>query len=289
MVAVTRHTCMMCIPSNIKVLWSWGLLLPVERVVIVPLPAMSCHICCQPLAGAESPAVPLKCRHTFHLHCLEMSRLAHGFDTISTMKCPTCKLTGSGMAEMQAAAQSLGAGDGSSQSVPEMMRSQSSQDDHGVAPNQAASPTQDALSHGSSSQVAPGDSPDMVAVPVAPGVPSDIDFPSKRFKWNNTQGIAVERKVPGSRCPQLVGPKHLETPATPEKSQHWGSQFTPNSQPPSPGLSEDDFHFSYNDATRRSSDRSEEISDPVVAAPSKQGSLRTPSTSILTPRARHLC
>jgi hypothetical protein len=235
----------------------------------VPLPAMACTICLQPLDGGESPAVPLRCLHTFHEVCLEECRKAHGLDSIKAMKCPTCKLTNSDMAEKQAAAQFLVAGDASSQSVPDISRSQSSQGDHGAAPTQAAAPTQVALFHGSSSQVASGNSPVTVAVSVAPSVASGMDFQAKRFKWDDTQGVAVERKVPGSRSPQRVEPGDLEAPATPAKSQPWASQCTQDSQregDESPGVSDDDFKFSYKDATRRSSHRNMEISDPVVAA-----------------------
>ena len=33
---------MMCIPSIGQALWSWGLLLAIEGVVVVPLPTMAC-------------------------------------------------------------------------------------------------------------------------------------------------------------------------------------------------------------------------------------------------------
>ena len=45
--AESRHICMICIPSLRKVLWSWGLVLAVERVEMMPLPAMDCANCCQ--------------------------------------------------------------------------------------------------------------------------------------------------------------------------------------------------------------------------------------------------
>ena len=242
--------------------------------MIKPLPAMACAICCQPLDGGGSPAVPLRCLHEFHEVCLEECRKARGLDSIKAMKCPTCKLTDSDMAEKEPAAQFLGAGDASTQSVPEVIRSQSSQDDHGAAPTQAAWPTQVPLFHGSSSLVAAGVLPVTVAVPVAPGVASDMDHQAKRFKWEDTQGVTVERKVPGSRSLQQVGPRDLEAPAAPVQSQPTASQFTQDSQftqngpreCSSPGVSDDDFKYSFKDATRRSSDRREEISDPVVAA-----------------------
>jgi hypothetical protein len=70
-------------------------------------------------------------------------------------------------------------------------------------------------------------------------------------------------KVPGSRSPQQVGPRDLEAPATPVKSQPTASQCTQDSQftqnepseCSSPGLSDDDFKYSFKDATRRRSDR----------------------------------
>jgi len=70
-------------------------------------------------------------------------------------------------------------------------------------------------------------------------------------------------KVPGSRSPQQVGPRDLEAPATPVKSQPTASQCTQDSQftqnepseCSSPGVSDDDFKYSFKDATRRSSDR----------------------------------
>ena len=205
---------------------------------------------------------------------MEECRKARGLDSIKAVKCPTCKLTDSDMAEKEPAAQFLGAGDASSQSVPEVIRSQSSQDDHGAAPTQAAWPTQVPLFHGSSSLVAAGVLPVTVAVPVAPGDASDMDPQAKRFKWEDTQGVPVERKVPGSRSLQQVGPRDLEAPAAPVQSQPTASQCTQDSQftqnwpreCSSPGVSDDDFKFSFKDATRRSSDRREEISDPVVAA-----------------------
>ena len=224
---------------------------------------MACAICCQPLDGGGSPAVPLRCLHEFHEECLEECRKARGLDSIKAVKCPTCKLTDSDMAEKEPAAQFLGAGDASSQSVPEVIRSQSSQDDHGAAPTQAAWPTQVPLFHGSSSLVAAGVLPVTVAVPVAPGDASDMDPQAKRFKWEDTQGVPVERKVPGSRSLQQVGPRDLEAPAAPVQSQPTASQCTQDSQftqnepseCSSPGVSDDDFKYSFKDATRRSSDR----------------------------------
>ena len=70
-------------------------------------------------------------------------------------------------------------------------------------------------------------------------------------------------KVPGSRSPQQVGPRDLEAPATPVKSQPTASQCTQDSQftqnepseCSSPGVSDDDFKYSFKDATRRRSDR----------------------------------
>ena len=272
---------MMCIPSLRKVLWSWGLLLAVERFVMMPPTAMSCNICWRPLDSGGSPAVPLRCHHEFHLECLDAYRNASKLDSIKAIKCPICKMTDSDMAEKEAAAQSLGAGEGSSQSVPEeILRSQNSQDDHGVAPTQAAWLPQAPKFHESSSGVAAGNSPVTVAIPVAPSVRSDMEPQEKRFKafkWEDTQGVAVERKVPTSwtsRSPQQDGPRDVEAPATPMKSQLTASQCTLDSQftqyePPeslSPGVSDDEFKFSFKDATRRSADRREEISDPVVAA-----------------------
>ena len=130
---------------------------------------MDCAICFQPLDSGKSPAVPLRCLHKFHELCLEASCKARGLHSIQAMKCPTCKLTDSEVAEKQAKTQFLGAGDASTRSVPEIWSSQSSQDDHGAAQNQAAAPTQDALFHGSSSKDASRNSPVTVEVPVAPG------------------------------------------------------------------------------------------------------------------------
>ena len=114
-VAVTRHMCMMCIPSISKALWSWGLLLAVEGVVVVPLPAMTCAMCLEPFAGDGSPAVLLTCSHTFHEVCLDEYRKARGLDSNKAMKCPTCKFAHAwhwrDMAEKEAAAQFLVAGD----------------------------------------------------------------------------------------------------------------------------------------------------------------------------------
>ena len=70
-------------------------------------------------------------------------------------------------------------------------------------------------------------------------------------------------KVPGSRSPQQVGPRDLEAPATPVKSQPTASQCTQDSQftqnepseCSSPGVSDDEFNYSFKDAKRRSSDR----------------------------------
>ena len=45
-IAATRHMCMMCITSVTTVLRSSGLLLAVERIAAVPLPAMACAHCC---------------------------------------------------------------------------------------------------------------------------------------------------------------------------------------------------------------------------------------------------
>ena len=44
---------MMCIPSINKVFWSYGLLLALERVVVVPIPAMTCAICWPEQADGE--------------------------------------------------------------------------------------------------------------------------------------------------------------------------------------------------------------------------------------------
>ena len=273
-VAVTEHICMMCISSLSKVLWSSGLLFAVERVVMMPPTAMACAICFQPLDGGGSPAVPLRCLHEFHVECLEQCRKARNLDSIMAIKCPICKLRDSDMAEKEAAAQFLGAGEGSSQSVPEILRSKNSQDDHGTAPTQAAWPPQDPKFHGSSSLVAAGNSPVTVAVPVAPSVGSIMDPQAKRFRWEDAQGVLVERKVPTRRSPQQDGPRDLEAPATPMQSQLTASQFTEDSQftqyepreSLSPGVSDDEFKYSFKDATRRSANRREEISDPVVAA-----------------------
>ena len=150
---------MMCIPSIRKALWSWGLLLAVKRVVVVPLPTMACAICLQSFAGDRSHAVLLTCRHSFHKVCLEKHRQERGLDSIKAMKCPTCMCPHGDMTEKEDGAQFLVAGDTSSQSVPEILRSQGSEDDRGAAPTQAASPTQVATFHGFSSQVASGNSP----------------------------------------------------------------------------------------------------------------------------------
>ena len=80
-------------------------------------------------------------------------------ESIKAMKCPTCRVTDSDIAEKEGAARLLGAGDGSSQSVAENFKSQSSQDDHGAEPTQAAS----------------GNSPATVAVLETPIVASDKD------------------------------------------------------------------------------------------------------------------
>ena len=215
----------------------------------MPLPAMACEVCGLPLDSGKSTTVPLRCFHTFHEICLEASCKTQEVHGIQTMRCPTCKMTDSEVAEKQAQTQNLGAGDAGTPSVPENWRSQSSQDDHGAAP-QAAAPTQ-------------------VADPVEPGVASDMDSERKRFKWKDSQGVEVERNVPGSRSPQRVSPKELEAPGTPAKSQPLASQLTEDSQregDESPGVSDNDFKFSFKDATRRRSHRNVEISDPVVAA-----------------------
>ena len=85
---------------------------------------------------------------------------------------------------------------------------------------------------------------------------------AKQFKWEDTQGVAVEPKVPGNRTPERVGARDHEAPATPVKSQPLDSPREGSS----PGVSDDEFNFSYKDATKRTTDRSKEISDPVVAA-----------------------
>ena len=125
-VAVTKHMCMMCIPSIRNALWSWGLLLAVEGVVVVPLPTMACAICLWRFADDGSPSVVLTCRHSFHEVCLEKYRQARGLDSIKAMKCPTCKFRHSDMAEKEDAAQFLVAGNTCSPSVPEILRRQGS-------------------------------------------------------------------------------------------------------------------------------------------------------------------
>ena len=200
----------------------------------MPITAMTCAICCQPLASDGPPTVPLPCLHTFHKECLHEWHKAHGLDDSKAMKCPTCKLTHSDMAEKKAAVKPHDAGVHHSQSVPENWKSQSSQDEYSTAP----------------------------------GVASELCPDAKRLKWNDTQDRPVERRVPGGWSPKRPDPKDNAAPATPVQSQTMDSQWTQDSPRggDSPGVTNEDFKFSFKDATKRSSDREREISDPVVAA-----------------------
>ena len=75
------------------------MLLAVERAVMMPHTAMECDLCYLSLVGGGMPAVPLRCGHTFHKVCLEECRKARVIDSVQVVKCPTCGLTDSDMAE----------------------------------------------------------------------------------------------------------------------------------------------------------------------------------------------
>ena len=176
------------------------------------------------------PVLHLRCGHTFHEVCLEECRKARVIDSVQAVKCPTCGLTDSDMAEKKPAAQFLGAGEASSPSVPEILKSQKSRSDNGTPTTQAAWQTQVHPLHGSKSLVAARNSPVTVAVPVPSSVASDRDPQGKRCKWADTQDVPVERKGPGIWSPEKVGPRDLEAPKTPVRSQPMILPFTPDSQ-----------------------------------------------------------